>query len=90
MCSVPDYRLLQRHKVNNVWQEPGVELALPQQLGDWLVGQGVVERVLSDVVPLPPFGDGNDSVIPRANASAPIPHLQKINVAPRFKCCGWK
>jgi hypothetical protein len=74
-----DYRLLQRHKVNNVWQEPGYELSLPPQLGEWLVSQGVAERVTTDpVTPIPRIAD----VVLRP------PILAKA--APRFRCCGWK
>jgi hypothetical protein len=78
---MPDYRLIQRHKVDNVWQEPGYELPLPQQLGDWLRDQGVAERIELPTVPIPP--------LPRIVDVVPRPPVLARAVRP-FKCCGWK
>ena len=71
-----DYRLLQAHRINGVLQQPGYELPLPVQTGDWLVEQGVAERVPPEIVPQRPVSEPQ-----RVEFEPPITRPKR--------CCGW-
>jgi hypothetical protein len=75
---MPEYRLLQAHRIDKVLRAVGEEVALPQQLGDWLVAQQIMEPV-----------EGNNTQ-PPPQIAAPAPRGPKfVKQSPRFSCCGW-
>jgi hypothetical protein len=76
-----NYRLLREHRINKILHPVGSEVSLPEQLGDWLVEQAVVER--ADNV----AGAAKVVSVPRTNVKPA--EKARLNL-PRFKCCGWK
>lgn len=69
------YVLLRRHKLNGVWQEPGHEVDLPAQTGDWLVTQGAMRPKQTPPEPITPK---------LTKAARPVVAV----VSPRWACCG--
>lgn len=82
---MPEYRLLQRHKLNKEWREVGDVLEINDELGRWWVEQGIAERVKSLAVA--------PRVVPKVAAAVPEIGTPRAFVPQptRFpKCCGWK
>lgn len=75
---IRDYRLLKPHKHNKVLQPMGATLKLPEQLGEWLIEQGIAEST----TPRAALVHGPHAIAPRQQAAL-------LQPAPRTKrgCC---
>lgn len=73
------YVLIRAHKINRVWQEPGYEIDMPEQTGEWLVQQGVLQRKYPEAAPTPNAPPMKRGAPPRTS----------VAVTPsRWACCG--
>ena len=81
---MPEYRLLQRHKLNKEWREVGEVVEINDELGRWWKEQGIGVPVKAPVAP---------RVVQKVAAAVPEIGTPRAFVPQptRFpKCCGWK
>lgn len=69
-------RLLKEHRINRIAQPIGYEVALPDELADWLAQQGVVELI------------GAVTRKVAAPVVQPTPRPKFVAMQPRWTCCG--
>lgn len=72
------YRLIVRHRINGQMRDPGYEVTLPQEHGDWLVAQGVMA---AGVATAPPMA-AQSALVKAPRHFDPPPKMQR-------RCCGW-
>jgi hypothetical protein len=81
-------RLVQPHRINGVRQPVGYEIDLPDQLGEWLIAQGVAEATIAvstgSAVAAPVIAP------PAAPQRRSVLRMLPPAVPARFRCCGWK
>lgn len=76
------YRLRQPHRINGELQAPGFVVALPDELGAWLVEQGIAECLTArPEVPALLRTMARPAPV-RAVPTRPPPVIRR--------CCGWK
>lgn len=74
------YRLLKPHRIDRELQPVGHEVEMPDQTGDWLVQQGVFERMTPLIA---------KNLSQATSKASPAPAPFRGTTHSRFSCCGW-